>query len=218
MRKYKGRAYVTLTLLAIFFLSPHYYGISVGDYLIQKIGVPPWIKLSETSRLHLSVLIGIIILIVGFICAVQYYKKTDPKITRKLLMACVIIALVTPLASEQLLYLFNSRAAGIHSVHYVKENSRCQYHSDVGGLQLDCSLMIVNFSGKQQRITVKPNWDSFPDSLWYSSRELGEKGEAEELFLGPRSKMVHTVQYCAPVGQGVLWGSIEAPDMIIEEE
>jgi hypothetical protein len=162
----KGIYFIVAIVAALFILSNNHLDHSVGDRIFNILGISPWTEKNQ-SGLHLSVLLGFIILIVGVVGATKYYRPRDPKVLSRIIIGCIAFVFVYPIATEKVMLLIKYNTSGIESVDYSKKNSRCNFQSEGNSVKANCSFTIYNY-GDENRITIRP----ILTEVEFESREL----------------------------------------------
>jgi hypothetical protein len=186
INRYKGYLYIGAVIVAMLLLSRyHHLDESVGDSLFRAVGLSPWTG-SNNTGLHIPVIIGIPLLLVGIFGAVSVYRGRYPKIGSFLAISCIVFALVFGAIAEKTMFLVKRNALDAASVNIA--NSNCQFSSEQDELLLTCTFTVYNY-GKVEKIQLAP---IIPD--WIKEDRFPDVSSAE-LDLRKRSKGTYTIQF-----------------------
>lgn len=191
-KKVKGYLYISAVIAAMFLLPRHHLGESIGDSLFRAVGLSPWTG-GENTGLHIPVIIGIPLLLVGIIGVVSVYRDRHPKIGNILVISCIVFALVFSTISEKTMFLVKQNAVDAASVDIA--NGNCQFKTDQNELLLNCTFTIYNY-GKADRIELAPiipEWlqtDGFPAF------------NANQLDIPKRKKTTYTMPFTSTLNNG----------------
>jgi hypothetical protein len=186
INRYKGYLYIGAVIVAMLLLSRyHHVDGSFGDSLFRAVGIQPWIGINSNSRLHIPVIIGIPLLLVGLFGAVTVYRKRYPKIGSIMAISCIVFALIFGAIAEKAMFLVKRNAVDAASVEIT--NSNCQFRSEQDEVLVTCTFTIYNY-GKVERIQLTP---ITPE--WFEEDEFPEMSSAQ-LDIQKRSKGSYTIQ------------------------
>nr|WP_253300918.1 hypothetical protein [Paenibacillus lautus] len=136
------------------FISNQHLGYSFGDDLFRWAGISPWTK-EGNYGLHLPVITGLILLMVGILRVVRMYRPRYPKIMSRVMIGCVAWIVIFPFISEFVMYVVNYNSSGISSVAYIKKDSKCDYRTENEAILARCQIQIYSY-GTEQQVTVRP--------------------------------------------------------------
>lgn len=129
-----------------------------GDYLFQWIGVSPWTK-GQNLGVHLPVVIGLLLLLIGGIGTVKVYRHKYPKIRSRLIISCIVFIILFPIATEQWMFLVHRNSTGVGSVDILVKESQCQIKTNENVVRAQCSIPVFNY-GNEVQLTLRPVFDS----------------------------------------------------------
>ncbi|WP_027084427.1 hypothetical protein [Cohnella panacarvi] len=170
-------------LLALFILTGNHVGRSVGEAIFEMLGLSPWSNADGTG-FHWPALLGLPMLIVGFVGTVKYYKPRYPRIVSRIVIGYLLFIFLYPQAAERATFLLLHNADGFRSIDYVKEDSHCTFQSDEYKVMASCSFTIYNY-GNVDEMTIKP----------ILSDEYGIRFEAKTLPLREHEKNSFGTQF-----------------------
>lgn len=140
--------------MGLLFISNQHLGYSFGDDLFRWAGISPWTK-EGNYGLHLPVITGLILLMVGILRVVRMYRSRYPKIMSRVMIGCVAWIVIFPFISEFVMYVVNYNSSGISSVAYIKKDSKCDYRTENEAILARCQIQIYSY-GTEQQVTVRP--------------------------------------------------------------
>ncbi|WP_367398365.1 hypothetical protein [Paenibacillus lautus] len=140
--------------MGLLFISNQHLGYSFGDDLFRWAGISPWTK-EGNYGLHLPVITGLILLMVGILRVVRMYRPRYPKIMSRVMIGCVAWIVIFPFISEFVMYVVNYNSSGISSVAYIKKDSKCDYRTENEAILARCQIQIYSY-GTEQQVTVRP--------------------------------------------------------------
>lgn len=186
-------SWIVLTFGAVLIMldSPFPYTPSLGDRLMEALGLPSWTEEGRTG-FHWTTMIGLILFAIGCSGATYSYRNKHPHILRNLLLASFLVAALFPYASEKVMYLIKFRSTGIHSLAMVDRPVACRY-STGDSPALTCSLSLTNYTGHKQ-IQVKPWAASHPGMPADVLEAINQVGPVT-IALAPRSKGHYTLSF-----------------------
>lgn len=165
-------------------LANNHLGHSLGDHLFNALGISPWTKKNQTG-LHLSVILGLVLLVVGIIGTKRFYRHKFPKVLSWIIIGCIFFIIIFPIATEKVTFLFKYDKSGLESLDYAKRESRCNFQSEGNKVKANCSFTIFNY-GKEGKVTIKPILsDNFADIDF----------ETRGLILQPHTKVTVGVEF-----------------------
>jgi hypothetical protein len=150
-----GPIYLGATFVGIVLISMHHLGRSFGDEIFLFLGLSPWVQMDGGSW-HPPVIFGILLLIVGIRGAARSYDH--PKLAKRLIIGCILFAMVSPTVSKGVMFTVKYFASGISSLDYAKEGSSCstvQYSEDVKQLTTICTFTVYNY-GEETNVRIRP--------------------------------------------------------------
>jgi len=150
-----GPIYLGATFVGIVLISMHHLGRSFGDEIFLFLGLSPWVQMDGGSW-HPPVIFGILLLIVGIRGAARSYDH--PKLAKRLIIGCILFAMVSPTVSKGVMFTVKYFASGISSLDYTKEGSSCstvQYSEDVKQLTTICTFTVYNY-GEETNVRIRP--------------------------------------------------------------
>lgn len=157
----KGHYSLIAIILALLLVSQNHLKHSFGDSIFKSIGLSPWTN-GESSGLHLPVIIGIILLIIGFIGAGRYYRSKYPKITSRLVIGCIVFFLVFPFITEGVMFLVKYNSKGMDSIDI--SSGKCSFKSVENSVTADCSFTLFNY-GEVDKIAINPILPNYLDDV-----------------------------------------------------
>lgn len=160
--------YLGAIIVALFLLAQDHLKHSFGDTLFRLFGVSPWTN-TENSGAHVPAIIGMILLLIGFVGSVRYLRPRYPKIASRLVMGCIAFFLVFPFITEGIMSLVKYNSNQVDSVSI--SNGKCSYQSEGNHVKANCTLKIFNY-GKVENIAVRP---ILPGYLDYVDIEFEQK-------------------------------------------
>ncbi|MBA9086157.1 hypothetical protein FHR92_002630 [Fontibacillus solani] len=202
----KGLIYIFVLCVGVLMLVRSHLHVSLGDNIFSAAGISPW--LGQNTRLHLPVLLGFILLLIGMIGTVKIYKPRYPKILSRLIIACVAFMLIFPWASEKLMFVLKHNSNGIHSIDYLVENSECHIKTSDNEAKARCSFTFYNY-GAENSITIQPVFEDRYGDLNF---------EASSVSIIPHSKVSLTAEFIAE-GHEIDWlgsGYIKGVEIEVE--
>ncbi|MBU5350011.1 hypothetical protein KQI80_29640 [Paenibacillus lautus] len=145
---------ISAIIVGLLFISNQHLGYSFGDDLFRWAGISPWTK-EGNYGLHLPVITGLILLMVGILRVVRMYRPRYPKIMSRVMIGCVAWIVIFPFISEFVMYVVNYNSSGISSVAYIKKDSKCDYRTENEAILARCQIQIYSY-GTEQQVTVRP--------------------------------------------------------------
>lgn len=108
------------------------------------------------------------------------------------MISCILFIYVYPLLTEQLYYLTYRNNTGLEVVDFLKKDSRCMYSTQEDVVSIQCSIRIINYSGQNQSLSIRPIIQEYGDikGVW-SFAEI----QPQEITLNPRTSMVYGVHF-----------------------
>ncbi len=155
----KGHYSLIAIVLALFLVSQNHLKHSFGDSIFKTIGFSPWTNEGNLG-LHLPVIIGIILFIIGFIGAARYYRSRCPKISSRLVIGCIAFFLVFPFITEGVMFLVKYNSNGIDSIDI--SSGKCSFKSEENIVTADCSFTLFNY-GEVNKIAINPILPNYLD-------------------------------------------------------
>lgn len=140
--------------MGLLFISNQHLGYSFGDDLFRWAGISPWTK-EGNYGLHLPVITGLILLMVGILRVVRMYRPRYPKIMSRVMIGCVAWIVIFPFISEFVMYVVNYNSSGITSVAYSRKDSKCDYRTENEAILARCQIQIYSY-GTEQQVMVRP--------------------------------------------------------------
>ncbi|MFC5528301.1 hypothetical protein [Cohnella yongneupensis] len=159
-------------VIAMLLMTNHYMNYSVGDSLFRFIGTSPWTE-GDSTGMHLPVVLGLILIVVGIAGASKAYKPTYPKIVSRIIIGCILFSFLYPWATEKAAFIIKHNATGMDSFDYSKKDSSCTIRSDKPNnnqLTANCSFTIFNY-GNESQLTVRPIVSSEAD-LQFEAKKI----------------------------------------------
>lgn len=201
MKKFKGLIGIGLIIFGLIFGINTYQHQAAGDTILRFLGLPAWSNNAESTGLHYSAILALIIVVAGFILAVSHYKEV-PRIRLKLVLGSIAIAVLYPLFTEQSMFILKSNAKGLEAVEYIKNKSTCEYETMDDQLIIDCSVKINNYGKNTEDVYV------------YPSNDGGSDLKPEKLSLPPHSQNMYHISFHVPVDEGeTLMGEDGEPEI-----
>lgn len=125
------------------------------------LGLPVWITTTATiGRIHITVLLGLLLLIVGIVGAVKHYRNRYPKILSRTIIGCLALIIIYPFITEKAMFLIKYNSSGIHSLDYTKKDSHCSYNTNNNQVTATCTFTLYNY-GVADEVRLKPIIDDF---------------------------------------------------------
>ncbi|NMO97184.1 hypothetical protein [Paenibacillus lemnae] len=180
MKKVKF-VYIISALLGMFLFAPAHLGYSTGDHFFEWLGVPAWIETGGSGRLHLTAIIGLLLLVTGIIGIGSMYESVYPKIRSRVILGCIAVLFIFPYVTEYTMYVFKFNASGISSVDYSFRDSKCDYHYGEQKAKARCSLRIYNY-GKAQEVHIRPIDDLDDTNIVYEYKTLDLPRRSNQLY------------------------------------
>ncbi|WP_105980393.1 hypothetical protein [Bacillus paralicheniformis] len=203
MKRFKGVIGIGLIIFGLIFGINTYQHQAAGDTILRFLGLPAWSNNAESTGLHYSAILALIIVVAGFILAVSHYKEV-PRIKLKLVLGSIAIAVLYPLFTEQSMFILKANAKGLEAVEYIKNKSICEYETMDDKLNIDCSVKINNYGKNTEDVYVYPSNDGRSDL------------KPEKLSLPPHSQNVYHISFYVSVDEGEAFiGEDGEPDIII---
>lgn len=132
---------------------------SFGDQIFEAIGISPWTE-SNQNGLHLPVILGILLMIIGVAGSQRTLRGRHPKISRTVLIGCIAFFFIFPFMTQGVMFAAKYNAAGAASVQVT--DAKCNFASNENKVTADCSFKIFNY-GKAEEVVIKPilptNWN-----------------------------------------------------------
>jgi hypothetical protein len=147
--------YFILIVIGLLFISYTHLGYSFGDSMFRAVGLPPWTNTEYDSGLHISVIIGLLIMVAGYIGAVKGYQERFPKIRSRIIIGCIAFVYLFPLVTENTMILLKYHSMSVDSVDFIPKNSQCSYRSQDANVQADCTITMINY-GKEKEVKIRP--------------------------------------------------------------
>ncbi|RKN86294.1 hypothetical protein [Paenibacillus ginsengarvi] len=154
MRK-KEALFFVLILIGLLLISDTHLGHSFGDRIFRAVGIPPWTNTEYDSGLHISVIVGLLVLTAGYIGAVKFYQFRFPKIRIRIILVCIAFVFLFPIVTEKAMILLYYNSGSVSSVAFSEKNSQCSYRSEEGKVKADCTVTLINY-GKEKAVNVRP--------------------------------------------------------------
>ncbi|CAG7659096.1 hypothetical protein ACFQI7_37320 [Paenibacillus allorhizosphaerae] len=151
----KEDLFFVLILIGLLLISNTHLGNSFGDSIFRAVGIPPWTNTEYDSGLHISVIVGLLVIVAGYIGAVKFYQFRFPKIRSRIVLSCIAFAFLFPIVTENALILLKYNSVSVSSVAFSKKNSQCSYRSEEANVKADCTVTLINY-GKEKAVTVRP--------------------------------------------------------------
>lgn len=145
----KAALFFVLILIGLLLISKTHLGYSFGDSIFRTLGLPPWTNTEYDSGWHISVIVGLLAILVGYIGAVKFYQAQIPKIRRRIILSCIAFVFLFPIVTENAMILLKYQSVSINSVDFIRENSQCSYQSEEAILKADCTITLFNY-GKEK--------------------------------------------------------------------
>lgn len=143
------------------------------------LGLPVWITTTATiGRIHITVLLGLLLLIVGIVGTVRNYRNRYPKILSRTIIGCLVLIIIYPFMTEKAMFLIKYNSSGIHSLDYTKKDSQCSYTTNSNQVTATCSFTLYNY-GIENEVTLKPIIGFDPEIKFYE----------ETVQIAPHSKV-----------------------------
>ncbi|RKP57998.1 hypothetical protein D7Z26_00350 [Cohnella endophytica] len=150
----KEPLFIVAIALALLLLTNSYLGVSLGDRIFKLFGLSPWTK-GDNNGFHLSVLLGLILLVVGIRGTVKFYRSRYPKVLSRTILACIAFVFLYPAHTEKAMFILYHDSHGLNSIDYSKKNSNCSIQSEGNNTTAKCSLTFYNY-GKEESLMVRP--------------------------------------------------------------
>lgn len=177
-------------LLGLFILTGNHVGRSLGDAIFDTLGISPWSR-GDRTGFHYPVLLGLLLLIVGFVGTVRHYQLRFPRIRSRIIIGCLLFIFLYPQVAESATFLLLRNADGFRSIHYVKEDSHCSFESEGDKVTATCSFTIYNY-GNVDELTITPIL-SYINGIRWEARTLSirphERSSLGALFEGTLSEV-----------------------------
>jgi len=151
----KEALFFVLILIGLLLLSNTHLGYSFGDSIFRAIGIPPWTHTELDSGLHFSAIVGLLVIVSGYIGAVKFYQSRFPHIRSRIVLSCIAFAFLFPIVTEKTMIVLNFNSSSVSSVAFSKKNSHCSYRSEEANVKADCTITLINY-GKEKAVTVRP--------------------------------------------------------------
>jgi len=171
--KNEGVLWLAVIFVSLCLLVNHHLGYSLGDSLLQAIGIPPWIG-SDRQKLHVSAITLILVFLFAAVMAVRYYRPTVPRIISRIAIACIAFGIVFPYATEKVIVLVKLNSTSSDSIDYLND-SKCTFSQlSPDRMQANCSLTLFNY-GKVESVTITPTvvfQDAIVPDLKFQGKEF----------------------------------------------
>lgn len=181
----KGLLYITVLFVGVLLLVRTHLHVSLGDNIFRAIGISPWF--GKNTRIHLPVILGFILLLIGMIGTVNIYKPKYPKILSRIIIGCIAFMLIFPPASEKVMFVLKHNSSGVQSIDYLVENSECHIQTGDRAATAKCSFTFYNY-GSENSVTIQPVLEDHFEDLDF---------EANTVSIIPHSKVGLTAEFNA---------------------
>lgn len=181
--------FIVMSVVGLLLILNNHLKHTIGDYFFQWIGVSPWTRGSDTG-VHLPVVIGLTLLLVGGIGVVRVYRAQYPRIQSRFITACIVVIILFPIATEQFMFVVHRNSTGVASLDIVVRESRCQIRTQDDGIKANCSVSVFNY-GNEAQLTLKPLFE--PDLIHFQETTIP---------IDPRSRGIYSVEFQASSEQG----------------
>ncbi|WP_217595558.1 hypothetical protein [Cohnella sp. GbtcB17] len=141
-----------MVVFSLIFLTKLHLDYSLGDRLFEVLGVSPWTS-KEQSGLHITALLGFVLLIIGVVGTVRHYRSKYPKILSRIIIGCFAFTFIYPILIEKIMFLAKHNASGINSIDV--KDGRCNFQTVETVVKANCTFTFYNY-GKEKSIVVKP--------------------------------------------------------------
>ncbi|AZK45120.1 hypothetical protein [Paenibacillus lentus] len=166
----KDRLSFVVIILGLVMLARDHLKRSLGDGIFNALGISPWTGENETG-FHLSVILGLALLITGVVWATKSYRSWYPQVLSRIIMVCIAFIFIFPVATEKLMFLQKHNSSGAASFDYVKSDSRCHVQVKEHGAIANCSFTFYNY-GKEEKITIKPILSKGYEDIDFKAKDL----------------------------------------------
>lgn len=150
--------FIVMVVVGLLLIVNNHLRYTPGDYLFQWMGVSPWTK-GHNLGVHLPVVIGLPLLLIGGIGTVRVYRCKYPKIRSRLIISCIVFIILFPMATEQLMFLVHRNSTGVGSVDILVKESECRLQTKEQVVKAHCSIPVFNY-GNEVQVTLRPVFDS----------------------------------------------------------
>ncbi|MCR8645211.1 hypothetical protein NV379_21380 [Paenibacillus sp. N1-5-1-14] len=151
----KEALFFVLILIGLLLISNTHLGYSFGDSIFRTVGTPPWTNTEDDSGLHISVIIGLLVIIAGYIGTVKFYQVRFPKIRSRIVLSCIAFVYLFPIVTENAMILLKYNSVSVTSVDFSKNNSQCSYRSEEANVEANCTITLINY-GKEKDVMIRP--------------------------------------------------------------
>ncbi|MCR8645976.1 hypothetical protein NV379_25470 [Paenibacillus sp. N1-5-1-14] len=151
----KEALFYVLILIGLLLISNTHLGYSFGDSIFRTVGIPPWTNTEDDSGLHISVIIGLLVIIAGYIGTVKFYQVRFPKIRSRIVLSCIAFVYLSPIVTENAMILLKYNSVSVTSVDFSKNNSQCSYRSEEANVEANCTITLINY-GKEKNVMIRP--------------------------------------------------------------
>lgn len=160
--------FIVMVVVGLLLIVNNHLHYTPGDYLFQWMGVPPWTK-GHNNGVHLPVVIGLFLLLIGGIGIIRVYRHKYPKIRSRLIISCIVFIILFPMATEQFMFLVHRNTTGVGSVDIHVKESECQIRTEDDYVKAYCSIPVFNY-GDEVQLTLRPVYD--PDLIEFEETTL----------------------------------------------
>jgi hypothetical protein len=155
----KGYFFIIVIAAAMLLISQTHLKETFGDLIFETIGISPWTK-SNQNGMHLPVIAGLFLMIIGVAGAQRTLRDRHPKLTGTILIGCIAFFFIFPFITQGIMYAVKYNASDTNSVHVT--DSKCNFTSIENKVTAECSFKVFNY-GKAEELVIKPvlptNWN-----------------------------------------------------------
>ncbi|MED2945220.1 hypothetical protein P4282_22685 [Bacillus swezeyi] len=200
MELYKGSAGISLIIFGLLLGANTHQQVSAGEAIFCFLGGP----VRSSAGLHYISVMGLVLMITGFVLASLYYRKVA-WIRLKLLLFIIGFTALYPLVTEELMFFLKWNARGADALEYITRESSCGYSDDQEEGKMDCTVKVNNYGKNAQLVSLSPEM----------IHEFEFK--AETLTAPPHSQRTYEITFTAPGNESVsMTGFLEEPEFEIE--
>ncbi|SDX06188.1 hypothetical protein SAMN05518855_1008111 [Paenibacillus sp. CF384] len=146
--------FFVLILIGLLLISKSHLGYSFGDSIFRAIGLAPWTNAEYESGVHFPVIVGLIVILVGYLGAVKFYQVRFPKVRSRIILSCIAFVFLFPFLTEKAMILLKYNSVSVSSVAFSRNNSHCNYRSEEAKVIANCSVTLLNY-GKEKDVTIR---------------------------------------------------------------
>ncbi|MDO7907456.1 hypothetical protein Q5741_13675 [Paenibacillus sp. JX-17] len=151
-----GAFYILLTFLALGFGQNHFMGYSLGDSLLEGLGLSAWTK-RDPIGLHITFFVTLALFVPGYVLSLR--RNRSRSFRTWFHIAIISFLIVYPWLSEKAVFRVNYFSAGGKTVLYYQDESSCSFRhtaDEQGQGTASCKLKLANTGREKLEVTLIP--------------------------------------------------------------